>query len=133
MVNVALHQIVCMISLLVLYVMLPLLLAIEVTLLTPPPSQESCCYIMKISLQRLTLTLIGLQLSAIFMQGRGGEIWIIELLIPCIPIELIWFCCNFLLKVRYCIHSPFPKGVLDSTQIHSLDCIYVTMKFTGNV
>lgn len=132
MVNVALHQIVCMTSLLVLYVMLPLLLAIEVTLLTPP-SQESCCYIMKISLQRLTLTLIGLQLSAIFMQGRGGEIWIIELLIPCIPIELIWFCCNFLLKVRYCIHSPFPKGVLDSTQIHSLDCIYVTMKFTGNV
>lgn len=38
MVNVALHQIVCMISLLVLYVMLPLLLAIEVTLLTPPVS-----------------------------------------------------------------------------------------------
>lgn len=132
MVNVALHQIVCMISLLVLYVMLPLLLAIEVTLLTPPVSGILLLH-NEISLQRLTLTLIGLQLSAIFMQGRGGEIWIIELLIPCIPIEIIWFCCNFLLKVRYCIHSPFPKGVLDSTQIHSLDCIYVTMKFTGNV
>lgn len=131
MVNVALHQIVCMISLLVLYVLLPLLLAIEVTLLTPPVS--GILLLHNENKSTASYTLIGLQLSAIFMQGRGGEIWIIELLIPCIPIELIWFCCNFLLKVRYCIHSPFPKGVLDSTQIHSLDCIYVTMKFTGNV
>lgn len=36
-------------------------------------------------------------------------------------------------EVLHCIVLPFPKGVLDSTQIHSLDCIYVTMKFTGNV
>lgn len=88
MVNVALHQIVCMISLLVLYVMLPLLLAIEVTLLTPPVSGILLLH-NEISLQRLTLTLIGLQLSAVSMQGRGGEIWIVELLIPCIPIEII--------------------------------------------
>lgn len=79
------------------YVMLPLLLAIEVALLTPP-SQESCCYIMQIK-STAFYTNSELQLSAIFMQGRGGKIWITELLI--ILIEIInLICCNSLLKVR---------------------------------
>lgn len=79
------------------YVMLPLLLAIEVALLTPL-SQESCCYIMQIK-STAFYTNSELQLSAIFMQGRGGKIWITELLI--IPIEIInLICCNSVLKVR---------------------------------